>query len=69
MAEVELIDIYAGYVLLTDDTLLPITNFMDGSGDDTDDPDEAVACVAGTDEYGWLTIEINRADGSPVRIH
>ena len=37
---------------------LPVTNMFDGDGDETDDVDAAVTCVAGPDKDGlWLTID------------
>lgn len=69
MADVELIDLDARYVLMTDGKVLQITTFLDSDGDDTDDPYEATVCVAGEDGYGWFTIEIRMKDASPVGIH
>lgn len=69
MSEVDLIDLDARYVLMADGKVLPITHFFDADGDDTDDPYEATACVAGEDGYGWMTIEIHDEDTSPVGIH
>lgn len=38
--------------------LLPITHLFDENGDNTDDPCEALSCVAGDDEVGWLTLAV-----------
>lgn len=54
---VDLVDLDSRTVLLGDGTILPITDFLDGEGDDCE-PREAVFCIAGTDGYGWLDIEI-----------
>lgn len=69
MSDVDLIDLDARYVLMTDGKVLQITNFLDSDGDETDDPYEATVCVAGEDGYGWLTIEIFAKDAHPVGIH
>lgn len=69
MSEVDLIDLDARYVLMTDGKVLQITTFLDSDGDETDDPSEATVCVAGEDGYGWLTIEIFAKDAHPVGIH
>lgn len=47
-----------GIVLLTDGTELPITDFFDLDGDECA-PENAVSCVAGSDEYGWLSIDLS----------
>jgi hypothetical protein len=36
----------------------PIVQMMDVDGDDTDDPNEAVAAVFGSEEFGWCVYEI-----------
>lgn len=62
---IELIDLDTRRVVLTDGTILPITDFFDEDGDDCE-PEEAVTCVAGTDEFGWLDIEILPEDARPA---
>lgn len=42
----EAMDIYERWALI-DGVEFPITNFYDKFGDETDDPDQAVRCVAG----------------------
>lgn len=64
----EWIDTRNNRVLLTDGTELPIAGYMDVYGNDCD-PSDAVVIVAGTDEYGWLTIEIDWDDMEPVTVH
>lgn len=54
---VAMINVSQGWVVLGDGTTLPITDYFDGTGDDCD-PEEATVIVAGTDAFGWLTIEI-----------
>jgi hypothetical protein len=44
------------FVVMGDDTVIPITNFIDFDGEDCD-PDDAYALVAGDEDFGWLTIE------------
>jgi hypothetical protein len=69
MADVDLIALDGGYVLMTDGKVLPITRLADADGDETDDPYEAVVCVAGEDGYGWLTIAIHPENSSPMEVH
>jgi len=54
---------------MSDGKVLPITRFADADGDETDDPYEAVVCLAGEDGYGWLTIAIHPEDSSPMEVH
>lgn len=58
MADVTHVALHDGYVLLDGGVVVPITNMMDEDGDDTDDPAEAVVCVAGDDCHGWYTIDL-----------
>lgn len=44
-------------VVLNDGTELPITNYFDIYGEECP-PDQAVSCVAGTDDFGWLSIDL-----------
>lgn len=69
MADVDIINLRERYALMTDGKVLPITNFMNAGGEETDDPYEAVVCVAGEDGYGWLTIDIYPEDTHPVGVH
>ena len=55
--DVEVISLNERTVTLRDGTVLPITDFLDIYGDDCE-PADAVVCIAGTDEYGWLDVEI-----------
>jgi len=55
--EVEVVSLYERTVTLRDGTVLPITEFLDVFGEDCE-PIDAVVCIAGTDEFGWLDIEI-----------
>lgn len=57
MADVEFLSTGAGFVLLDDGTQLPITDYFDADGDDCE-PARATVCVAGTDDFGWLTIDL-----------
>lgn len=45
-------------VMVENDLVLPVTMWLDPAGEECV-PGEAKFCVAGTDEFGWLTIEIN----------
>jgi hypothetical protein len=39
--------------------VVPVTNWFDDEGDDCEHTD-AITCVAGCDEIGWMTIELTR---------
>ena len=58
MADVTHVALHDGYVMLDGEFAVAITNMMDENGDDTCDPDEAVAIVAGDDHHGWYTIDL-----------
>lgn len=68
-ADVDLISLYGGFVLMSDEKVLPITHMYDATGEETADTDAAVSCVAGEDGYGWLSIEIFPEDSPPVGVH
>lgn len=44
-------------VVMSDGTEIPITNYFDEWGEECE-PDDAVTCVAGSDSYGWITIDL-----------
>ena len=47
-------------VITEDGQTLPITNMFDADGDECDDVDDAVTCVAGPDKDGlWLSIDFS----------
>lgn len=68
-ADVDLISLHGGYVLMSDEKVLPITHMYDSTGEETTDLAAVVSCVAGEDGYGWLSIEIFPEDNSPVGVH
>lgn len=45
--------------ILDDDTVFPLTNFIDAGGDETDDPDKAVVAVGHLPDDSWVTFEID----------
>lgn len=55
--EIDRVSIDGRFVVMSDGAILPITNFFDDDGDECE-PGEATTVIAGTDEYGWLTIEL-----------
>ena len=55
--EAALVNLDKGFVVTSDNEVLPITNMFDEFGDDCG-VDEAVAIVAGRDGYGWLAIDV-----------
>ena len=58
---VSVVDLKTLTVTMGDGTVLPITNLFDSDGEDCE-PDDAVAIVAGTDDYGWLDIAISEKE-------
>lgn len=45
--------------LLSDNTIVPVTNLLDIDGDETDDIHAAVAFVAGSDGVGWFSGDLD----------
>lgn len=65
-ADAEMINLSCGFVLMSDGESLPITNFLNEDGEECDGDDDAVAVVAGRDDYGYVAI---RLDFYEVTIH
>lgn len=57
--DIELIDLAKMTVTMASGEVLPITDMFD-SNDEECEPDEAVMVVAGTDDYGWIDVEVSR---------
>jgi hypothetical protein len=56
---VRIIETLNGHIVVLDDEVtVPVTNWFDDEGD-LCHRDDAVLCVAGRDDFGWLTIEIH----------
>lgn len=53
-------------VVVEGGVILPIVEYRDSDGD-VCDYEDAVSCIAGTDEFGWLNIDIN--DYEPLTVH
>lgn len=68
LPRIEAVGLETGIVLLETGIVLPITNMLDGDGDETEEFDEVMTVVAGTDEFGWLTICLG-ADIDDVTVH
>lgn len=51
---------FQGYwmALTPDDDIVPVTQWFDGEGDDCDGPEEALSCVAGTEEGPTYAISL-----------
>lgn len=62
---VETVMLEAGYVVLEGGLVLPILDYLDDDGEDCE-PDDAVTCVAGNAEYGWITVMVF---AEPVTVH
>lgn len=59
------INLKARFAIMDDGTVLPITTLLDSDGDETDDPEQAVVFVAGTDSWGWFQARVDSFE--PVR--
>lgn len=46
------------FCLLDSNVLLPVDNWFDEEGDPCE-PEDAWYCVAGADDFGWMTIELH----------
>lgn len=57
LAEVDMLDLLGGFVLMSDGQTVPITNFFDEDGDECD-PLDAVSVVAGPHDGLWLSVEV-----------
>jgi hypothetical protein len=67
--DVELISLRSRFILLRNGVVLPISDFFDRYGDPCD-PDDAASCVAGTDEFGWVSVSIlEPGDGEGITVH
>lgn len=55
--EVIAINLGQGIVLLDNDTILPISTYLDADGDECE-PHDALVVVAGKDGMGWWAIDI-----------
>lgn len=54
MVTVEFVNLDAGFVLTSEDDILPIEQMFDWEGNECG-PDDAVAIVAGSEEFGWVS--------------
>lgn len=62
---IELLDFDGRVCFLEGGKTVPITNFFDEDGDECE-PDDAVACIAGSNEFGWLTINLGEFEQPTV---
>ena len=54
--------------IMEDGQELPVTNMFDGFGEETDDVDDAVSCVAGPDADGmWVSIDFTEMEKVAVQ--
>lgn len=56
--EIEAVNRVDRQVMLGDGTILPIVNLYDGSGEETENMDEARAAVAGAPGIGWFAFAL-----------
>lgn len=66
MVLIEYIDLEDEVVVMSDGSFVPITDFFDCDGDECG-ADDAVSCVAGPFDDGWLSIDLH--DAEPVAVH
>lgn len=55
--EIKVVSLDQRTVTLADGTVLPATDFIDKFGDDCE-PIDAVVCIAGSDDFGWMQVDI-----------
>lgn len=56
----------AEIAVLTDNRVIPVTNWFDTQGEDCG-PEAAVVCVAGAENVGWYTVDL--VAGDYVTVH
>lgn len=63
MSEISCVNCALKIAITEDGQSLPITNLIDSNGDECDDVDEAVTCVAGPDKDGmWRVIDFREME-------
>jgi hypothetical protein len=65
---VEMISLNGRFILLDSGVVLPISDFFDRYGDPCE-PDDAASCVAGTDDFGWISVAIFEPGGDGITVH
>lgn len=56
---IEAVNLYSRLALASDGRMCAITNMLDGDGDDTDEPDRALAIVVHYDEETWVSLDLS----------
>lgn len=56
--EVHAVHRVLGQALLSDNTIVPVTNWFGPDGEDCD-PFKAVSCVCGSEEAGWYAVNLS----------
>jgi hypothetical protein len=49
------------FAMLDNMCIVPVTHWFDSRGEDCE-PHKAVVCVAGSDEFGWYTVDLREFD-------
>ena len=57
--EVEAINLTQGVVLMTSGSVVPVTNWLDGVGDETDDAQEAKFAIVRGPDGRWHCLELS----------
>jgi hypothetical protein len=63
--DVHFINRVAEIAVLTDNRVVPVVHWFGRMGEDCT-PDKAVACVAGSDNIGWYTVDLVEQDYAVV---
>lgn len=58
VVEIEAINFDERYVVLADGTQLPIVQYLDDEGDDSDEPCPGGFILAGSTEFGYVEFEL-----------
>lgn len=57
--EIEFINRAQGFALLTNLCIVPVTHWFNRRGEDCV-PADATVCVAGSGQFGWYTVDLER---------
>lgn len=63
--EVEAVFYEQAQALLADGRSIPVTDWLDEWGEPCD-PDDAIACVAGSDAVGWIAIPLEQFEEATI---
>jgi len=64
--DIQFINRLQSFAMLDNMCIVPVTHWFDRRGEDCS-PQDAVVCVAGSDEHGWFTVDL--LEFSYVTVH